>query len=249
MRSRPHPPARPHGKIAAILPDLFFVTGSVALPGPLRVVFSRNMTIVREGERLVLVNSVRLDAAGLAELDALGKVTDILRLAGNHGADDPFYKERYGAKVWALREQPYFPGFDAKAEPFFEPDERTDGTTLPLGGSRLIVIRSTPPEGLLLLERDGGVLISGDTLQNWGAPDVYFNWLGRGMARAFGFVKPHNVGPGWLRQCKPPAGELRALLDRDFTHVLPAHGAPVLGGARELYREAIEKAVKLREGN
>ena len=73
MTSRPHPPAQPHGAIREVLPNVFFVTGTLAMSGTMR--FSRNMTIVREGERLMIVNSVRLDEAGLAELDKLGKVT------------------------------------------------------------------------------------------------------------------------------------------------------------------------------
>ena len=73
--ARPHPPALPHGAIREVLPGIHFVTGTVRMTTP-PIGFSRNMTIVREGERLVLVNCVRLDEAGLAALDALGKVTD-----------------------------------------------------------------------------------------------------------------------------------------------------------------------------
>jgi hypothetical protein len=242
MKPRPHPAAQPHGPIAEVLPDVFFVTGSFRFPGFLPVVISRNMTIVREGERLVLINSVRLSDAGLAELDRLGHVTDVIRLAGNHGSDDPFYKERYGAKVWALGEQPYIAGFDLEATPYFEPDHRTDGKHLPLAGARLLTINSTPEEGLLLLDRERGILIAGDALQNWATTDAHFNGLGRFVSKRFGFIKPQNIGPGWLRQCKPPAGDLRALLDLPFEHVLPAHGTPVKGNARELYRSAIESA-------
>ncbi|MSQ02711.1 MAG: hypothetical protein EXR71_12610 [Myxococcales bacterium] len=128
-----------------MLPDLFFVTGTVAMPVPQPVRFSRAMTLVREGTRLVLVNTVRLDEPGLQALDALGRVTDILRLAGNHGADDPFYKERYGATVWAPTNAPYMPGFNPEAEPYFEPDVRFDGSTaLPLAGARRDPHRLTP---------------------------------------------------------------------------------------------------------
>ena len=81
MASRPHPPAEPHGEIREVLPNVFFVTGTISMSRPMRMSFSRNMTIVREGERLMLINSVRLDEAGLAELDKLGKVTDVIRLA------------------------------------------------------------------------------------------------------------------------------------------------------------------------
>src|ERR1051325_7146413 len=93
--ARPFPPALPHGEIREVLPGIHFVMGTVGMPGPLPVRFSRNMTIVREGERLVLVNTVRLAEESLAELDKLGKVTDVIRLAANHGQDDPFYADRY----------------------------------------------------------------------------------------------------------------------------------------------------------
>lgn len=56
---RPFPPALPHGELREVLSGIYIVTGTVAMPGPLPVRFSRNMTIVREGARLVLVNSVR----------------------------------------------------------------------------------------------------------------------------------------------------------------------------------------------
>ena len=213
------------------------------MPGPLPVRFSRNMTILREGERLVLVNSIRLDDAGLKALDALGKVTDVIRLAANHGMDDPFYRERYGAKVWAIAGQRYTSGFNTNAKNvYFEPDVQMDERTqLPVAGARLIVIHSKPPEGLLVLEGGGGTIVSGDCLQNWAEPDAYFSWLGKAMMRAFGFIRPHNIGPGWVKQCKPPKEELRALLDVRFENVLPAHGTPVIGGALDLYRSALER--------
>ena len=123
------------------------------MPGRLSVHVSRNMTVIREGGRLVLVNAVRLDDRGLAALDALGKVTDVLRLAANHGMDDPFYADRYGAKVWTVKGQRYTAGFDASAtKTYFAPDvEMDDKTTLPLEGARLHVIHSPRPEALLLL--------------------------------------------------------------------------------------------------
>ena len=226
-----------------MLPGLYFVTGTVKLPGPLPVRFSRNMTVVRSGERLVVVNSVRLDDAGLAALDRLGKVTDVVRLAANHGMDDPFYAERYGAKVWVVKGQRYTAGFATSTpETYFTPDHEMDAATaLPIAGANLFVIDSQPPEGLLVLAEHGGVVISGDCLQHWAKPDEYFNWLARIAMRAMGFIKPHNIGPAWLKQCKPPKDQLRAILDLSFTNVLPAHGAPVLGDAREQYRAAIER--------
>src|SRR5436190_19725277 len=165
---RPHPAALPHGELVEVLPDLFFVQGTMKMPGPLPVRFSRNMTVVRQGGNLVLVNTVRLTDAGLAALDKLGKVTDIVRIAGNHGADDPFYAERYGAKSWTVKGHRYTAGFNANApNVYFEASHSLDHANLPIEGAKLVVIDSKPPEGLLLLPQHGGTIISGDCLQNW----------------------------------------------------------------------------------
>ncbi|HTR50310.1 MAG TPA: hypothetical protein VMJ10_06350 [Kofleriaceae bacterium] len=240
---RLHPPALPHGELREVLPGLYFVTGTVRMPGPLPVRFSRNMTVVRSGERLVVVNSVRLDDAGLAALDKLGKVTDVVRLAANHGMDDPFYAERYGAKVWVVKGQRYTAGFaTSKPETYFTPDHEMDASTaLPIANAKLFVMDAQPPEGLLVLADHGGIVISGDCLQHWAQPDEYFNWLARIAMRAMGFIKPYNIGPAWLKQCKPPKEQLCAILDLSFANVLPSHGAAVLGDARERYRAAIER--------
>lgn len=241
--TRPHAAALPHGDVREVLPGIHFVTGTVGMPGPLPIRFSRNMTAVVEGDRVVLVNSVRLDDAGLAAIDKLGKVADVVRLAANHGMDDPFYRDRYKAKVWALEGQRYTAGFDTNAKDvYLEPDVViTAETKLPIAGARLYTIHSTPPEGMLLLERHGGTLISGDCLQNWAEADRYFSFFGKTMMRVMGFIKPHNIGPGWLKQGKPPRAELRGILDLPFKNVITAHGSAVIGDARDHYKPAIER--------
>jgi len=244
MAPRAHPPALPHGELREVLPDIFFVTGTIRMPGPLPVSFSRNMTVVREGQRLVLINALRLDDEGLKSLDALGKVTDVIHLAAFHGMDDPFYKERYGAKVSVVKGQRYVSGFNTSAsETYFTPDAELDTTTnLPLAGARAYVLSGTPPEGLLLLERkgEGGVLVSGDCLQNWQTTDRYFSLAGRLALRAMGFIKPHAIGPAWRKQTKPPLSDLLGILDLPFEHVLPAHGSAVIGDAKAKYRPQLE---------
>lgn len=237
--SHPIPAAQRHGDLQEVMPDIFFVSGSMKM-GPPR--FSRNMVVIRQGERLVIVNSMRLDDAGLAALDALGKVTDVIRLAGFHGSDDRFYKERYDAKVWALRGQTYFTGINpAKGEIYFTPDVYMDADTdLPVAGVSLYRFESDPPEGALLLGVDGGTLITGDSLQNWATTDRYFNWIGKLGMRMMGFVGPHKLGPGWIGSAKPTAEMLTGALDLGFANVLPAHGSPVMGDAVEKYRPAVD---------
>lgn len=241
--TRPFPAVLPHGDLVEILPGVHFVTGTVEMPARFAPRASRNMTVLREGERLVLVNSVRLDDRGLAALDALGKVTDVIRIAANHGMDDPFYKDRYGAKVWVVKGQRYTAGFAANAENvYLEPDAEMDPTTtLPLEGARLHIIHATRPEALLLLDRHDGLVIAGDCLQNWATVDKYSSFFTGVMMRLLGFIKPHNIGPAWYKNGKPPIEEIRAILDLPFTKMIPAHGAPELTDARERYRPAIDR--------
>jgi hypothetical protein len=103
------------------------------------------------------------------------------------------------------------------------------------------VIDSKPSEGLLLLPHHGGTIIAGDCFQHWAETDAYFNWPAKFLMKRMGFIKPHNIGPGWLKQCKPPKDQLRGVLDHAFANVLPAHGTPVVGDARNLYEPSLTR--------
>ena len=248
MVAREFPSAMPHGEIRELFPDLFFVTGTMKIAGK-PMSFSRNMTIVREDGSLTLINSVRLDENGLKALEQLGSVDNVIRLAGFHGMDDAFYKDRYDATVWAINGQSYVSGFDPDAEPYFYADELINAASaLPIEGSRLYEFRSAkPPEGVIVLLRDGGILICGDAMQNWNRADRYFSLMARIMMRIGGFIKPFNIGPGWSKFANPSADDLTGLFDLRFEHVLPAHGKEVIGNAKELYRPAIESAAKIAD--
>lgn len=239
---RPFPAAQPHGELRELFPSIYFVRGSLKMSRVLPVRISRNMVVVRQGERLVLVNSVRLDEAGLAALDKLGKVTDVIKLAAAHGMDDPFYADRYGAKVWQVKGQRYTRGFDISAPPYFEPHGEIDANSeLPIAGAKLIVVAAKPPEGMLLLKEHGGVMISGDCLQHWPKPDEHISLMARPFMRFGGFMKAHNIGPAWLKHAKPPKADLLGLLDHGFANVIPAHGEPVLGNAAALWKPTIDR--------
>ncbi len=239
-------PAYPHGELEEVFSDIFFVTGTVVMKGPVSFAFSRNMIVLRSGESLTIVNSMRLDDEGLAKLDKLGKVENVIRLAGFHGMDDPFYKDRYGAKVWVAKGHVYAKGFDntkTKAEDgYFAPDVTMDASTeLPVPGAQLIVFDCIAGEGILRLDRDGGILITGDSLQNWQQTDRFFNFPAKLFMKVVGFIKAHNLGPGWIKQAKPKKEQVKALLDLEFEHLLPGHGEAVKGDAKEKFRPAIER--------
>jgi len=241
--SAPHS-AYPHGEIEELFPNIFMVTGSMRMAKP-KLTFSRNMTIIREGDELILINSVRLDERGLKQLNALGKVSHVVRLAAFHGIDDPFYQQRYQAKVWSV-DAPYSRGLAHPPEPedvYFQADEIIKPTSkLPISGARLLEITSaTPSEGLMYLERNDGIVISGDCLQNWQKADKYFSFMARIMMKLMGFLKPYNIGPGWLKYAKPDIAELRSLLDVDFNAVIPAHGEPVMENAKPSFFATLKK--------
>jgi len=218
----------PHGEIKEIFPNIHFVTGTSrpTFFGS-KWQFSRNMTILREGDDLTLVNTVRLDDGGLAALDRLGKVKNVVKLGAFHGMDDAFYIDRYKAKLWSL------PGME------HENDKKTDvelvpGGKMPIAGASVFVFEtSLKPEGLLVIDREGGVLISCDSLQNWTARDEYFDDASTERMQQSGFIQPANIGPGWKGACKPEAKDFARLKALPFRHLLPAHGTPIRGEAHE----------------
>ncbi|MFT7579162.1 MAG: hypothetical protein ACI9MR_000824 [Myxococcota bacterium] len=208
---------------------------------------SRNMTIVRTGESLTIINSMRLSADGLSELDKLGKVEHVIRIAGFHGMDDPFYKDHYEAKVHVVEGMVYAAGFDngkENVEHYFKADaELTDESELPIDGARLFQFKTTKvSEGMILLEREGGILVTGDSLQNWNRTDRFFSLPARLMMKMMGFIKPHNLGPGWVKTAKPAGAEIRSVLEMPFEHILPAHGEEVIGDAKSKFQPAIDRA-------
>ncbi len=236
MSARPEfPAATPHDPVQALLPDLFWVHGSVELrPG---MFLNRNMAVVRRGSELSLISSVRLSDEGRAALDALGTVTNVVRIGNFHGMDDSYYVHEYGARFWCL------PGKQARAEP--KPAELLSADNLPFDAAVLHVYEgATFPECAIVLAQDGGVLLTADSLQNW----VDWSHCSDGMDKMsaqMGFSLDMLVGPPWLAAATPEGGSIEAdfrrLLEHDFDHMLGAHGGFQRGGAKARVAAAIDK--------
>lgn len=228
--------AMPHGDIREVFPDIFFVTGTMktVLMGA-HWHFSRNMIVVRDGNNLSLINAVRLSDQGLAQLDALGKVVNLIKIGSLHGLDDAFYKERYGAKLWALPGMPHAAGVS--------PDRllATDGE-LPFSACSLFVFEHTKlPECILRIDREGGILIACDSLQNWLAPDAFFSDESRKMMSDMGFFQAANVGPVWMQVNDPKAPDFQRLNQLAFKHVLCGHGVPLLDHGQQAFAERFKQ--------
>ncbi len=222
------PPALSHSSIEEVFPDVFFVTGAMeTVLQDIDWKFSRNMTVVRDGDSLIIINSVRLDEEGLAELDRLGKVTDVVRLGALHGRDDPFYVDRYSAKYWAMTSMQHETGL--KESNTLIPDG-----SLPISDASLFEFKTTQiPEGILRLDRAGGILIACDALQNWVAPDEFFSDSSRELMTEMGFFTPANLGPVWVQRATPAADDFARLKQISFKHALCGHGEPLRETAHE----------------
>ena len=130
-----------------------------------------------------------LDEEGLIELDRLGKVTDVIRLGCLHGRDDPFYVDRYDADYWAM------PGVEHETG-LKTTNTLTQVGPLPISDASFFEFRTTKmPEGILRLDRAGGILIACDALQNWITPDEYFSDASRELMQEMEFFTPANLGP------------------------------------------------------
>lgn len=228
------PPALPHGRLHEIFPEVFFVTGAMEteLAGDWWK-FSRNMTVVREGGDLTLINAIRLNDAGLAELERLGRVKNVVRLGALHGRDDAFYARHYDASLWRIA--------DAE-DPNGAVAERTlRAGDLPIRDAQLFQFEQTRvPEGVLHLDRDGGILIACDALQHWVEPEAeYFDPECLEKMNEMGFFQPANIGPVWAQAAAPQRDDFERLLEWDFRHMLPGHGSPLRDRAHEAFRERV----------
>ncbi|MEM7440006.1 MAG: hypothetical protein AAF393_10430 [Pseudomonadota bacterium] len=225
------PKTLPVGQLREVLPDIFFVTGQTASEsdaGPM--CYSRNMTVVRDGSDLTILNSVRLDDSGLRALDDLGTVRHIVRLGSNHGRDDAFYLDRYEAGFWAIS------GMELNRDEKIS-RELVGGSPGPCNGSTVFTFETVnEPEAILRLDRLGGVLITCDSLQNFNEPNEFFNETAIEFMQAAGFFNPANIGPGWLHKAEPKPEDFGRLKQLAYRHVFSAHGDPRLDDADQRYK-------------
>jgi len=215
-------PLEPHGPLQEVWDGVFWVRGSVRMGPGMRI--PRNMIVVRDGTDLTLVNSVRLSEDGEAALEKLGTVEHIVRI-GIHGMDDPYNLERFGATYWATE------GLIDESGAAHQ--KLAD---VPISDGQLFSFRDTvKPEAALLIERDGGVLVTCDSVQNWMNQEGC-SFLARGLTRAMGFMHPMNIGPPWRKLMTAKGGSLRGDFDRmlalPFEHAIGGHGDPAKGDAK-----------------
>jgi hypothetical protein len=193
------------------------------------------MIIIRDANKLSLINTVRLDNSGLATLDALGKVENVIRIGAFHGRDDAFYLDRYHAKLWALKGMKH------------EKDRTTDVELTPNGSmpfpacSLFVFETSVHPEGILHIAQEGGILITCDSIKNWLAPDQFFSAETSKLYEEQGFFETASVSNVWKQACNIEASDFVRLKLLSFRHILSAHGEPLLNNAYAQLTKTIKR--------
>lgn len=196
---------------------------------------NRIMVVVRSGEELTLISSVRLSAEGEAELERLGKVRHVVRI-GVHGMDDAYTVQRFGARYWTLASMPVPQGI--------EDHQVLAAESLPVPDASLFSFENTvDEEAALLVHRAGGILVTCDSVQNWPGTEGC-SLLAKAAAKVMGFTaRRAQIGPPWRKRMTPEGGSLRTDFERmaalEFAHLVGAHGAPLIDTANQDLRATI----------
>ncbi len=234
-----HSSSLPHKEIEKIFEHVYYVIGTSVTEHEGAVIqHSSNMTILRHGNELTLINTIQLDAAGLKQLDALGTVKNIVRLGAFHGQDDAFYQHKYKAKLWSLKGMKEDCGAGG---PTHMDVEMRVGGPMPFPGCSLFVFESAAfPEGTLLIAQEGGILITCDSVKNWLDVDPFFNAETAKMHKETDMIGPAAIS-FWANACSVKASDFLRLLQLPFRHLLSAHGAPLLNTAHEQLAGSVKR--------
>jgi hypothetical protein len=229
-------PAWPHSEIKKIFPNIFFVTGAnITYHNNVELQHSRNMIIIRDNDELSLINTVRLDDKGLAVLDTLGEVKNVIRIGAFHGRDDAFYLDRYHAKLWALKEMKHANNRETDIQLF------PNGQMPAPDCSIFIFETSKHPEGILHIAQEGGILITCDSIKNWLAPDQFFSTETAKLYEEQGFFGAASISNVWKQACNVNSSDFARLKTLEFHHLLSAHGEPLMNNAYELVTKTIRQ--------
>jgi hypothetical protein len=238
MRGMSFPAALPHGPITRVVDGVHLVRGRFRMgPG---VVISRTMTLVQQPDGLTVLNAVRLDDAGEAELARLGPIKHLVKLSESHGLDEPYYADRFKPEVWAPEGAKLAPGLRAT---------RTLGPACPIEGGRVIEFPGASGwvERGLWIPNAGGTLITCDALQNH-VDTEQTSLVARIITPMMGFKGGLIVAPMWRKYQKVHGAQVRAafapLADLPFENLVTGHGPALVGAAQAQTLAAIAQAAQ-----
>jgi hypothetical protein len=236
MENNQYSPAWPHGEITEIFPNIFYVMGTnITKYNNIEFQHSRNMIIIRDNDKLSLINTMRLNPQSLAALDSLGKVENIIRIGAFHGRDDEFYLDSYDAKLWALAGMQH--QNNRLADVLLKPNGAIPFTDC----SVFIFETSQHPEGILHIAKAGGILVTCDSIKNWVSADQFFSDDSAKFYEKQSYFGIATISNVWKQACQVQSADFVRLKSLKFKHLLSAHGEPLLNNAYEAVTKTIQQ--------
>lgn len=221
----------PHQSITKNFENIYSLMGSMQLFGVFK--YSRNMVILKEGEKLCLVNPVRLDKEEETKLLELGKIYSILKLGRLHSIDLPYYMDHFSPKLWASENDSFVKEHNYKIDIDFEKTDK-----LPFLDMQIYSFKTSKEnETIAFLPQNEGIVLSCDALVNMKKIDPMANWLVKTLSKIL--PEPTYIGPNWFKAMKPKKEDFDNILRLSFDKMIPAHGPILTNKADEKIRDYI----------
>jgi hypothetical protein len=223
----------PHQSISENYNNVYSLIGSMQLFGIFK--YSRNMIILKDGDRLCLVNPVRLNEEEEKKLLSMGKIHSILKLGRLHSVDVPYYMDKFSPKLWASCEDSFLKKHDYSIDIDLEKT-----SSIPFLDIQIYSLKTSKEnEAVAYLPQDGGVLLACDALVNMKKIDPMANWLVRTLSKIL--PEPTYIGPNWYKAMKPKKEDFEDILKFKFDKMIPAHGPILKGNADKKIKEYVNR--------
>jgi hypothetical protein len=227
----------PHGPIDFVDDGLFVVCGRWK-----RSRFERKMTVFRLGSGELAVHSaIAMDEAGMAALEAIGRLAWILVPNTLHGSDASWYSDRYpSARVLVPAE--------ARAT-LFEKLRRIDGSLdedwpeLFHGEVAVVPLRGTRIAEVAFVHGPSRTLVLTDAVFNYRERDLPgLSRLFMRANRAYGRFGPSRIFTTFVISDRSAFSDsIDALLEHEFDRVIMSHGRVLATGGKAAIRDAFGK--------
>ncbi|MEW5743614.1 MAG: hypothetical protein AB1938_32180 [Myxococcota bacterium] len=188
---------------------------------------------------VTIVSPIAFTDEQAAAIDALGPIRHILAPNRFHHLAVPKAKARWPkARLWAA------PGLPAKRQDVtFDGELRTGATELP--DADVVLLEGAPRANeLLVIHRPSRTLVAADLIFNLHDSGGWLGWLYFKASGALGKPAPSVWWRFLVEDRAATKSSLERLLAMDFARVLPSHGLPIEGDAKQVLRTALARMLR-----
>jgi hypothetical protein len=233
-------PIYDHGELTKVLDNVYIVRGSINLM--FGIMIDRTMTIVKRGDDLTVINSIRVNEEVEAEIKKLGTIKHLVRMCTGHGADDTYFNNTFEPTYWSL--EGIAPVINGKTHD----KALTEDGERPIPDMKLVILKNAPlkkmHECVIWIPDNDGTLITCDFIQNNIAPG-HANFVGKHMSYLMGFRGECKCTPVWRSTMGMDHwDDIERILAWDFENLVAAHGSAKIGGAKAATEKNLKAAWK-----